>query len=487
MNDVVKIKYYNNVYFEIITQSDSVLKKIKKYLTYEITSFKNNGKSQICLLYKDRFVYCGLIFDFLDFLEETRIEYELIGSLIKKNSFNIDVFNKFIDSLKLIYELTEYQKQAIITTLQNKRQVILSPTSSGKSLLIYVLALSYIATRKNNKKVLIIVPSVGLVNQIYADFCNYSSKNEKINISKLVKKISGEEKSKEFGDYNIIISTWQSAHKWSKETFEEFDMILYDECHGSKANVSIDIMKRSNAEYKIGLTGTLSNDTDSELSEATIQGLFGQVLTATTYEELLDMDFITPCEIRVLNLKYEREMTKLTYQEECDYLSINAPRLTIILKLLVSLKGNTLVLFKNVEYGKLIFGLISKYKKCYYIDGSVKAEEREHIRFQIENDDNCVLVASFGTTSVGVSIKNLHNLVFAQGLKSRIKIIQSIGRMLRKHKSKIVSYVYDIVDIIKYDDEYRKYSYAYSHSRKRREYYDFLKFPVNIKKIDINN
>jgi superfamily II DNA or RNA helicase len=184
-----------------------------------------------------------------------------------------------------------------------------------------------------------------------------------------------------------------------------------------------------------------------------IEGLFGPTVRVTTTRDLMDKDLLSNLEIECLLLTYPDSDCKLikdfAYQDEIDWLVRDQRRNDLIVQLAASVKGNTLVLFQFVEkHGKPLYEAISKSTKrrVFYVSGETEADVREEIRHITESEDNAIIVASYGTFSTGINIRSLRNIVFASPSKSRIRVLQSIGRQLRKSERKDKARLYDIAD-----------------------------------------
>ena len=416
----------------------------------------------------------GLIFHLLKFCETRgyKIEYEKTdyGLPYEEQRPDPEQFIEFVKKLNLPWTIREYQFLACMEGLKKKRAILLSPTGSGKSLIIYVLLSWFLS--QHNKKVLVIVPTTSLVEQMESDFVSYNMPPE------LVHKIySGKDK-----DTNcpIIVSTWQSIYKLPKYWFEQFGMVIGDECHGFKSKSLMQIMnKATEAEYRFGTTGTLDG---TQTHELVLQGLFGKTFKVTTTKDLQDNDTLAQLDISRIVIDYDdktrNEFGKKTYQEEIEWIVTNEKRNNFISNLAVDQKGNTLVLFNYVDkHGKPLFDLInSKVKenrKVFFVSGQVDTSDREAIRGIVEKQKNAIIVASLGTFSTGINIRNLHNIIFASPSKSQIRVLQSIGRGLRKSDNNTATKLYDIIDNIRTKNTI---NFAWLHGEERRKIYEREQF-----------
>jgi superfamily II DNA or RNA helicase len=289
---------------------------------------------------------------------------------------------------------------------------------------------------------------------------------------------------------SVTCSTWQGIHKLDKSFFEDYDCVIVDECHGCKSKSLIDIMKKShNAKYRFGFTGTLSNGSkDSQTHEWVISGLFGPSYKAVGTKELIDKGRASKLDIKCLVLKHNPQKFN-TYEDEIQFIINNEQRNSFIKKLALDLKGNTLVLFARVEtHGLPLYESINSgsdsNRKIFFVHGGVDVQEREQVREITERENNAIIVASYGVFSTGISIKNLHNVIFASPSKSRIRNLQSIGRVLRKGNNKDKATLYDIADDASYNS--RK-NYTLNHFIERIKIYNEEEFNYDITTLDLRN
>ena len=361
----------------------------------------------------------------------------------------------FYESLKVsvrkqAVQMHEHQKQGILHALNNHRSVLISPTGSGKSLIIYVLVRFLQKVLPTDRKILILVPTVGLVNQMESDFFDYSSQDKSWSCKKYIHKISaGVDKET---DKQIVISTWQSIYKLPKQWFDKFDAIFFDECHQAKAeSINFIGQKLSKAWFRIGTTGTLQQTQAHRLS---IEGILGPAVQFIHTKNLMNKGLLAKLGIDCILLKYSEEekqlLKKQKYADEIKWIVDNERRNEFIKELALRTKGNTLILFNYVEaHGKPLAALLEAAgtnRKVYLIHGKTEADAREYIRRVIDKEKDAILVASYGTTSAGINIVNLDNIIFASPTKSVIRLLQSIGRGLRVSEKKKTLKVYDIVD-----------------------------------------
>ena len=409
----------------------------------------------------------------------------------KPNNVSEQELLSFIDKLNVHsndkkIEVRDYQYKGVLDFINKKRLTLLSPTSSGKSLVLYCIIRYLLANGK--KKGLLLVPNTSLCYQLFSDFQDYSSHNG-WKVNKHIHSIyAGQDKN---ADKQLYISTWQSLSNIKlRNYFDQFDFVLCDESHlASGAEITSILNKCVNADYRAGVTGTLNG---KKIHGLQLESLFGPVQKIITTKELMDRKQVTELAIRCVVLKYPEEickaLKKVKYQQELDFLVSDAARNKFIKNLVLSLKGNTLLLYQYVErHGDVLYDLISKSKyakgkQIYYIHGNIKATEREKIRKTMETEDNVILIGSVGTVSTGTNIKNLHNIVFASPSKSQVRTLQAIGRVLRLNENKSKAILYDIADDLRYK---KHVNYTLLHFDERLKIYDKEKFDYKINKVTL--
>ena len=372
------------------------------------------------------------------------------------------------------YKPRNYQIDAVYDALKYNRKLLISPTASGKSLMIYAVVRYFVETKK---KVLLVVPTTSLVEQMFKDFEDYGWNAEDY----CHRIYSGKEKTNE---YPVTITTWQSIYKLKRPFFKDFDVAIGDEAHLFKSKSLVSIMtKMDGAKYRYGFTGTLDG---SQTHKWVLEGLFGPSYKVTQTKELIDKGHLSKLQIRVLLMKHDAQKFE-TYEDELQYIIGHPKRNNFIKNLVLDLKGNSLVLFSRVAtHGEILYESINSSvkgsRKVFYVHGGVEAEERERIREITENEKDAIIVASYGTFSTGINIKRLHNVIFASPSKSRVRNLQSIGRVLRKGKDKVKATLYDIGDDCTY---HSKKNYTLNHLIERIKIYNEENFNYEIITIQI--
>lgn len=420
-----------------------------------------------------RLLYCGLLDHLGSFCKSRNYELVLDGNF-GDTEFSLVEAESFIKKLEPAHQPRDYQVEAFVHAVRKRRALLLSPTGSGKSLIIYLLACFY------RKKTLVIVPTTSLVHQMASDFESYGLPPGMVH-----KIMSGEEKE---SNKIFFVSTWQSIYKMPKSWFKQFDVVIGDECHLFKAKSLTGIMTAlDTCKYRFGFTGTLDGTLTNKL---VLEGLFGPVKKVTTTADLMEQKHLADLSIKALVLKHPDEARKLIskaeYQDEMDYLVRCEARNKFIKNLALSLKGNTLLLFQYVEkHGKILHEMISSEatdRRVFFISGSVDGNEREDIRRIIETEKDAIVVASYGTSSTGINIRNLSNVVFASPSKSRVRNLQSIGRGLRTTEDKTTATLYDIADDLSWKS---KKNHTLLHFIERVKTYNGEQFKYRVYNIDL--
>ena len=474
----MKIEKKNEVYIRIETEPH-IARELSEYFTFEVPgarfmpSYRNkvwDGKIRLFSVATGQ-IYLGLLPYIREFCKRNDIRYELDFNT-RPEDIDESTINSFIKHLKIPYKARDYQISSILHGARKCRGLFVCPTASGKSLIIYGL------TRwchSKNLKTLIIVPTTSLVEQMYSDFLDYGW------LESYLQKIYQGHDKKVIKD--VVISTWQSLYKFPKKYFEQFGCVIGDEAHTFKSKSLTSIMNKLHlCKYRFGLTGTLD---DLQTHKLVLEGVFGTVNKVTKTEDLIKEGHLSEFQIKVLMLKHEYQEFD-TYQDEMEYICADKRRNRFIRNLVCDLEGNTLVLFNYVEkHGMPLFDLINKNvgesRQTFLIYGGVDTEDREKARRIAETTKDSIIVASYGTFSTGINIRNLHNVVFASPSKSRIRNLQSIGRVLRKGDNKRKATLYDIADDI---SKGSRRNYTLNHLIERVKIYNEESFDYEF--IDVN-
>ena len=498
--DLIKIKKKNEAFLEIITEP-SIEHELAEHFCFFVPGYKFmpayknrmwDGKIRLYDLRK-KTLYTGLFQYIKEFADARQYDIEL-----DNGTYGMPGAKNLIDIPALLNELTltaggnkitprDYQLEALEHALSNSQSLLLSPTASGKSLIIYMAIRFFLEA--SDQSILLIVPTTSLVEQMYSDFADYSQFDE-WNVEENCHKIyAGREK------YNIpnrvVITTWQSIYKEKSEWFQPFGMVVGDEAHSFKAKSLTAILEKcTECKFRMGTTGTLDG---TQTHQLVLEGLFGPVHKVTTTKKLMDSNDLAQLDINILLLKYADEFCKVKrdYQAEMDFIVKYEPRNNFISNLAMDSVGNTLILFQYVDkHGKPLHNMLTdKFKKMdiidrrlFYVSGETDVDTREEIRAITENESDAIIVASMGTFSTGINIKRLHNIIFASPSKSQIRVLQSIGRGLRKSSDGINTKVYDIADDLHWKS--RK-NYTLVHAAERIKIYSKEKFDYKLYDINI--
>lgn len=434
-------------------------------------------------------MYSGLLVQLLEFCEKQGFTYHIDPDLVNVNDdvlededidHLIELFNPHDDGNPITPY--DYQRFAFKHAMNMNRSLLLAATSAGKSLIIYLMVRAYqLMEEMQGKTIFIVVPSISLVEQMYSDFENYSNfKGNTWYASRHVQKVSS--KYCKHVNSQIVITTWQSMEKLPYWLYEDIGTIIVDEAHGAQANVLSNILEQcKNTKFRHGLTGTLD---DFECHELVIQGLTGQKQTVVTAKELIDSGRASKVKVLVTILEYPEHVRKELHnlkskkkkgvekhEVETQFLMACKERNGFLLNMIRSVEQNTIVLFDRVEdYGKVLYEQYKEtHENTFYIAGEVDSTEREKIRTSMEQYNDARIFASSGTMKQGVSIKKLFYMFLISSGKAKIKLLQSLGRLMRLHKDKECSYLIDIVD----DLSYNGYpNFSYKHAAERLAYYE---------------
>ena len=426
-------------------------------------------------------VYVGLLDKIVQFCKDHGYTYEFKKNEYYGLPFEVnDMISKegVKDYMNAIskYKPRDYQIDGVFDALRHNRKLLISPTASGKSLMIYSIVRYFVEKKKST---LIVVPTTSLVEQMYKDFEDYGW-----DVGSYCHKIyAGRERET---DSQVIITTWQSIYKLPRKYFNRFEVVVGDEAHQFKSKSLISIMtKLDNAKYRFGFTGTLDG---SQTHKWVLEGLFGPSYKIIKTDELMKKGHVATLDINVLLLKHPPNKFE-NFEEEVQYIIGHNRRNKFIRNLALDLKGNTLILFARVEgHGEPLYEMINnnvvEHRHVFFVHGGVATEDREEVREITEREDNAIIVASYGTFSTGINIKNLHNVIFASPSKSRIRNLQSIGRVLRKGNNKTKATLYDIADDISYKS---RRNYTLNHLIERIKVYNEENFNYDIVNIPLKN
>ena len=492
---MITIEKINEVYIRIYTDP-SIAQELSEFFTFEVPgarftpAFKAriwDGKIRMFDLHR-KTLYLGLLKYVQDFAERNNNDITYQNEVTSTTNASIENIREYAEWLNLHgrgepIKIRDYQLDAIHKAVFAERTVLLSPTASGKSLIIYTTMRYHL---EEGRKCILVVPTTSLVEQMYTDFQDYSSANGWRVDRHCQKLYSGF--TRDFTS-DVLITTWQSIYKQPVTWFNQFDVIFGDEAHNFKAKSLTSVMeKMSNVRYRIGTTGTLDN---KKVHKLVLEGIFGPIHRVITTKELMDTNQVANLQITCLVLKYDdttrKIVNKSTYQEEMDHIVKHEKRNKFIRNLALNCEGNTLVLFQYVEkHGKVLHDMIKDKahdkRKIFFIYGGTDTEARESARKLAEQENDAIFIASFGVFSTGINIPSIENVIFASPSKSKIRNLQSIGRGLRLKEGKTHCNLYDISD----DLHWKSWkNHTLGHFAERLKTYSEEKFNDKIIEVDL--
>jgi superfamily II DNA or RNA helicase len=491
---MVDIKVLHKSEAELEVYADKgILREINKYFSFKDPDYRMkiarnpkmqywyDGRIYLGTLNKDKTLYklpFGLVNKLSIFAKESTYSIDIPNTLYKhKNNFKEDYIDELIKSYNLPFEPYDYQRNAFKEFVARNKVTIVSPVSSGKTLIAW-LCIKWLYDNVKGK-ILYIVPNKGLLKQAEKDFKSYGCEYDLHLIQSGIQK---DDTAK------IYISTWQSIFKEPKKYFQKFDAVILDEAHGLKIsnggslkNVS---KKLSKAVYRIAMTGT----TDPEnFNIEFLIGMMGPLYKTITTKELQDQGKVSKIKIQAIKLSFpdsiSEQVNRLDYFKQQEFLeSEQNPLQHYIIELANALSGVTLILFRSINHGAYLYDMLlqsSVKEKVIYIDGTVNGEDRiKHVNETESHSEDVIVVASYGVFSTGISLKRIKNLILASGTKSQIRLLQSCGRVLRKHaeKEKSGALLIDLVPVLKYSEK---------HFNERVNIYKKEKFNYKIKHVDL--
>jgi superfamily II DNA or RNA helicase len=492
---MITIEKLDEVYMRVFAEP-SIEQELAEFFTYEYPGARFTPQFRARLwdgkvrLYDQlrKTLYIGLLHYVQEFCERNGYDVTYKSEITTSNGITHKQIEQYAASLNphgrgKPIEIRDYQVEAVKTALDKERTLLLSPTASGKSFIIYTTLRYHLEA---GRKCIIIVPTTSLVEQLFTDFEDYSSMNGWDTASHVQKLYSGF--TKEFTK-DVLITTWQSIYLQPKSWFRQFNVIFGDEAHQFKAKSLTTVMEKMDSiRYRIGTTGTLDN---KKIHRLVLEGIFGPVHRVTTTKALMDSNKLATLNIMCVILKYNEELRKTrnknSYQEEMDFIVGFEPRNKFIRNLAIKSTGNTLVLFQYVEkHGKILYDLIKQKahdgRKIFFVYGGTDVTDRESIRHITESENDAIIIASFGTFSTGINIPSIENVIFASPSKSKIRNLQSIGRGLRMKDGKTACNLYDLAD----DLHWKSWkNHTLNHAAERYKTYAEEDFKTKIVEVDL--
>lgn len=419
----------------------------------------------------------GLLGEIIKFIELNHFQYEVPSDL--RSIFNPGFTDLGVSSFEgKTYR--NYQEESIIAALKHGRGVIVIPTAGGKTLIMAGLIRSIFSHKKTSLKTLVLVPSIQLVEQTANDFLEYGLKS--------VSKWSGSNQYNSNSDITVAGTQILMSDKTDLSVLNEVELLLVDEVHSLKRGNRInEVLKFINTSHKFGFTGTMPS---SKIDQWNIIGKIGPINYEQKTHTLKEQSYVSNFKIIILNVKHSNlpktdldfSLPAAAYQQEIEFLQNNFRRNEIITNLSLKLKENTLIMVDRIEHGQILFGFINQMlilreitdKPVYFIQGSTEMEDRENIRKLMDERRDVIVVAISKIFSTGINIPNLHNIIFASAGKAKIKIMQSIGRVLRLHHTKTLATIFDMADNTKYGKK---------HVEERKKMYKMEKYEYTEKEI----
>ena len=480
----MQISKKNEVYLQIENLSSSESAELSDFFTFEVPGFKFmpayrnrvwDGKIRLFSPASGE-IYVGLLPYVRQWCSDNGVQYEISKEVEGKRTLARSVVQGFIRSLKpksrgKSLKVRDYQIDAVHHALSRDRCLLVSPTASGKSLIIYSIVRYY---QMSDLTTLILVPTTSLVEQMYKDFEDYGWSSG----TYCQKIYQGHDKKV---TKSVVISTWQSLYKMNKKYFESFDVVIGDEAHQFKAKSLTSILTKLHmCKYRYGLTGTLDG---TQTHKLVLEGLFGPVKEVVSTKELIDKKTLAQLKIKCIILKHKQIRERMTYAEELQHLAGEPKRNKFISDLLLHLNGNTLCLFQLVEkHGKILYEGLKEEENVFLIYGKTDTKEREDIRHIVDGAKNSTIIASYGVFSTGINIRNINHIVLASPSKSKIRVLQSIGRGLRTSSTKDSVLIFDLADDISYRE---RRNFTLNHFMERINIYNEQQFNYEISKVNL--
>lgn len=501
---MIRFVEFNETHIKVLIDDFGIEQEMSEFFTFFAPGYKFHPKvkakiwdGKLRLLdARKKTLYKGLLAIAIKFAKDRKYEFEIDKSLDSRTGLKEEDIRKYVDSLRLTargvpLEVREYQYQAVFKTLETKRNLLISPTSSGKSAILYCKTRWHL---DNDHRVLLVVPTTMLVEQIFSDFKDYSSANGWDVDDNVQLLYSGKEK---LFNKPLMISTWQSITAMMKNQPDEFynltskvDVALFDEAHTYKAAAVLSTMEKFvKTGWRTGTTGTIDNNKINELS---LIGLMGPIYKVISTKQLMDAGQVTSLKIKALMLQHPIELRQqlkgMKYTEEISYIVGCESRNKFIVNLAKACKGNTLILFNFVErHGAVLHSMLESKlansgRSIYFVHGGTDVEDREKIRLTVEKEDDAIIVATSSLFSTGINMPSIANIIFAVPTKSTIRIRQSIGRGLRLKDGKSHCNLFDIVD----DLSFKSYTNTtMQHFQERVKVYDAEQFEWELIKVEL--
>lgn len=481
---ILTLKTINSLYCSLECNDYSVRKTISSHFSFTVPGYeyseahKRRGWDGVVSTYNanTKFFFNGSVNELYNLAQSEG--WQIIDERAKRGfDLTDEECQEFYSTLNLNkLSVREHQHEAFKSIISNDgKGFYISPTSSGKSFIIFLTA--RFIKEATDGKTLVVVPTTHLVGQMAADFRSYTTDNLEI------KQISAGV-SKENIKESYVVTTWQSIKDMDQEWFDQFTCFIGDEGHGfTAASLKSILGKTGNIPIKAALTGTLRGCPVARLE---LEAFFGEITVVTTYQELLAKGYITPLKIRIMLFKHKQRMNFVKgsqgYKDELNYLAMHSARNEFIVDMTSKLDGNILIMVKDIDHGKILQEMLKeKYDRpIQFINGKVKTEIRLNTMSEMEGaKDGMIVIATFKSFGTGTSIRNVHHLIMADMIKSDETVIQTLGRLLRLHDSKDYAYLWDCADDLRVRKN-SKNNYSLQHMISRCEAYDDIGFDYSI-------
>lgn len=495
---------HNDRILSLTEATEMEMEQLKISFTREVANAKWDPRvkkgwwdGKISYFKSNRYLPSGLWNEVVDLSRTYNFELEIEG-IERKFDRDIDMeeLQNWVDEKWANAKMKprDYQVSTVFNLIKHQNCLAELATSAGKTLITY-MTIAYLLETQKSRKILMIVPTVDLVVQGTEDFYEYNAESCQLKLD--IQQIFAGSVIRQGS--NIVIGTYQSLVKKDKEYFDQFDTVVVDETHKAKsASIKTILEKCEGAGRKFGLSGTIPKP--GTLDRLTLMAYTGPVITSIRADYLMEQGHITPCEVYVIEMDYAKQEVKDGFKElfqrteedrkrllnlEQQYAIQSEVRLDFITDMILKNTKNSLVLFYRIEYGNKIYEKLRQKtdRKIFYIDGGTDKDLREHQKEHLEEGEGKIMIASYGTFSTGINVKNIHTIYLTESFKSEVIIRQSIGRGLRLHKDKKKLVIIDFVD------DYRSgkhKNYLYKHSIVRQEIYAEQNFPYSVRQADLN-
>lgn len=457
------VEKINESFIKINTSDNNIIEQLHHHFSFFNENYKFKPFNQKTYLFNrnNLFLPIGLYSHLNLFFKKNKINFKFDENISRKIIIPDKKIKKFILDEKEKFKTFKprfYQIKSLYLALQNNKSIIELPTGSGKSFIIF-LYIKFLMTNYLDKKdkILLIVPKKSLVFQMRDEFENY----QKDFSYKIHTICAGQEKT---SIKQIHISTWQSIYKLPYNHFKQYKTLIIDECHTAKANSIRKITEYcTNTKFRLGTTATIPNNVYKIILLGNFEKIYQNIEKT---KDLINKKLLSNVIIHHIILKHPIETRLLVssfpqkdFNNEIILSLRNINRFKIILNIIQRLNKNCLILFKRISFGKKLYNTLLNMnldRTIYYIDGKIDIEKREEMRKKMEEKNNIILIATHQIFSMGINIKNLHYIIITLFNKSKISVMQTIGRGLRPLKNKKIINIIDLVDDMQINNKEKK-------------------------------